>query len=121
VPREDIAGCDANAKKEELIAIMKKSRHNKIPIFENDISRIKGIVYTKEFMLNPKDEWTEYIKKPLYVHQNQTIDNLLVEFQDKRNFIAIIIDKTGAALGLVTLDDVLNEIGRQMRKEAKGK
>ncbi len=116
-PRVDIAGCDKKAPKEHLIKIMRESKFSKIPIYEDDLDHIVGVVYTKEFMLNPKDDWHEYIKKPLFIPEAEMIDDLLIKFQSERNYIAIIIDEFGGTSGLITLEDVLEEIVGEIHDE----
>ncbi len=116
-PRINIVGCDIKAKKEELIDIMKKSKFSKIPIYEDGLGHITGVVYTKEFMLNPKDDWSGYIKKPLFVSEAEMIDDLLIKFQSERNYIAIIVDEFGKTRGLLTLEDVLEEIVGEIHDE----
>lgn len=116
-PRVDVIGCNKSAEKDKLIGIMKKSKLSKIPIYENDIDHIVGVVYTKEFMLDPVDAWHKYIKKPLFVPEAEMIDDLLIKFQSQRNYIAIIIDEFGGTSGLITLEDVLEEIVGEIHDE----
>ena len=116
-PRVDIIGCDKKATKEQLIEIMKRTKFSKIPIYEDDIDHIVGVVYTKEFMLNPKDSWHEYTKKPLFIPEAEMIDDLLIKFQSGRNYIAIIIDEFGGTSGLITMEDVLEEIVGEIHDE----
>ena len=117
VPRVDITGCDKSATKEQLIEIMRKNKFSKIPIYDEDIDHIIGVVYTKEFMLNPKDDWSGYIKKPLFISEAEMIDDLLIKFQSKKNYIAVIIDEFGGTSGLITLEDVLEEIVGEIHDE----
>lgn len=116
-PRVDITGCDKKASGEELIRIMKKKKFSKIPIYEDDLDHIVGVVYTKEFMLEPKDDWHGYIKKPLFIPEAEMIDDLLIKFQSRRNYIAVIIDEFGGTSGLITLEDVLEEIVGEIHDE----
>jgi putative hemolysin len=116
-PRVDIIGCEKNASARELIAVMRSSKHTKIPIYEGTIDHIIGVVYTKKFMLQPKEDFSEYIKKPLYVPETEKIDNLLVKFQTEKVYIAVVIDEFGGTSGIITLEDVLEEIVGEIRDE----
>ncbi|NQT96059.1 MAG: HlyC/CorC family transporter, partial [Candidatus Omnitrophica bacterium] len=116
-PRVDIVGCKNTATAGELISIMKKSKHTKIPIYEKDMDHIIGVVYTKEFMLSQKDNFQDLIKKPLYVPETERIDDLLVKFQSEKVYIAVILDEFGGTSGMVTLEDVLEEIVGEIKDE----
>lgn len=117
IPRVDILGSKRNASRKELIEVMKHSKHTKIPIYEGTVDNIVGVIYTKEFMLNPVDDFSKYIKKPLYVPETERIDELLVKFQSGKVKIAVVIDEFGGTSGIVTLEDVLEEIVGEIRDE----
>lgn len=116
-PRVDIVGCEKKATQEELINIMRNSKHTKLPIYDGTIDNIVGVVYTKEFMLHPQDDFPQYIRKPLYVPETERIDELLVKFQSEKVYIAVVIDEFGGTSGIVTLEDVLEEIVGEIRDE----
>ncbi|MFC1806836.1 CNNM domain-containing protein [Candidatus Omnitrophota bacterium] len=116
-PRVDIIGCEKTASISELKEIMKESKHTKIPIFEETIDSIVGIVYTIEFMLKAKDDFTKFIKKPLYVPETERMDNLLLKFLSQKVYIAVVLDEFGGTSGLVTLEDVLEEIVGEITDE----
>lgn len=116
-PRVDIIGCSKNASSQELIEIMKASKHTKIPIYEKTIDQLIGVIYTKEFMLDPKDDFAAFIRKPLYVGEAETIDDLLVRFQSQKLYIAVVLDEFGGTSGIVTLEDILEEIVGEISDE----
>ncbi len=116
-PRVDIIGCEKNSSVEELISIMKQSKHTKIPIYEGTIDKIIGVIYTKEFMLKHKDEILSFIRKPLYVPETEKIDDLIVKFQSARTYIAVVLDEFGGTSGIVTLEDALEEIVGEIKDE----
>lgn len=116
-PRVDIVGCEKKATQEELINVMRNSKHTKLPIYDGTIDNIVGVVYTKEFMLHPRDDFSQYIRKPLYVPETERIDELLVKFQSEKVYIAVVIDEFGGTSGIVTLEDVLEEIVGEIRDE----
>jgi putative hemolysin len=116
-PRVDIIACDKDASPEELIQIMKDSKHTKIPIYENTIDKIIGIVYTKEFMLSRKGRIVDFIKKPLFVPETEKIDDMIVKFQSQKTYIAVVLDEFGGTSGIVTLEDALEEIVGEIKDE----
>lgn len=116
-PRVDITAGDRKASRAELIEVMKGSKHTKIPIYEATIDNIIGVIYTKEFMLNPQDDFSAYIKKPLYVSEAAKVGELLVRFQSEKVYIAVVIDEFGGTSGIVTLKDVLEEIVGEIQDE----
>jgi len=116
-PRVDIIGCEKNSSSEELISIMKQSKHTKIPIYESTIDKITGVIYTKEFMLKNRGEIHTFIRKPLYVPETEKIDDLIVKFQSARTYIAVVLDEFGGTSGIVTLEDALEEIVGEIKDE----
>jgi len=116
-PRIDIIGCKDTATGGELVSIMRKSKHTKVPIYEKDMDHIIGVVYTKEFMLSQKESFSELTKKPLFVPETERINDLLVKFQSEKVYIAVVLDEFGGTAGIVTLEDVLEEIVGEIKDE----
>ncbi len=123
-PRVDIIAAGKEISCSELIHIMEESKHNKIPIYEETIDSIKGVVYMKDAVLDPKPDWQRLTKPVLFVPETKKIDDLLIEFQSKKIYIAIVVDEYGGTSGLVTMEDILEEIVGEIRDEydkAEGK
>jgi len=116
-PRVDIIGCEKSASGSDLIQVMRTSKHTKIPIYDKTVDNIVGVVYTKDFMLHPTDGFSEFVAKPLYVPEKETIDDLLIKFQSQKIYIAVVLDEFGGTSGIVTLEDVLEEIVGEIRDE----
>jgi putative hemolysin len=116
-PRVDIVGCEKNATAGVLIEIMKASKHTKIPIYEGTIDKIIGVIYTKEFMLNQTGNLADFIRKPLYVPETEKIDDIIVQFQSQKTYIAVVLDEFGGTSGIVTLEDALEEIVGEIKDE----
>ena len=116
-PRVDITACEKNATAGQLVEIMKSSKHTKIPVYEGTIDKIIGVIYTKEFMLNQKDNISDFIKKPLYVPETEKIDDIIVKFQSQKTYIAVVLDEFGGTSGIVTLEDALEEIVGEIKDE----
>lgn len=108
---------------EEIISIISEEKFSRYPIIGKDINDIRGIVYAKEFfnLLSKTDKGKIDIRKamkpPLFTPETLKISNLLREMQKKRVHMAIVIDEYGAVTGLVTLEDLLEEIVGEIRDE----
>lgn len=118
--RLDIMGIPLQTPFQEVIAIAKKVGYSRIPVFEHNLDNIKGILNTKDFMPHSKDpdfDWHSLIRPTYFVHENKPIDDLLKEFQQKRTHIAIVVDEFGGTSGIVTLEDIIEEIIGEIRDE----
>lgn len=86
---------------------------SRIPVFKDNVDTIVGILYIKDLLphLNKKDfDWTKLIREPYFVPENKKLDDLLVEFKKKKNHLAIVVDEYGGTSGLITLEDIIEEI-----------
>jgi putative hemolysin len=113
-PKSDIIFLDVNASMEEASSVFYKSRYSRIPVYENNYDNIIGIVYQKDFFdilfQGKKKPLKELVRPVLLVPETQKINQLLSEFLKKRMHMAIIVDEYGNIEGLVTLEDVFEEI-----------
>jgi CBS domain containing-hemolysin-like protein len=116
-PRVDIIALSNNDTIDNAIDIIIKSGHSRIPIFENSIDNIVGILHAKDllkFNINPKlkkgTDLKSLMKRPLFVPETKKIDDLLNEFQLKKNHIAIVVDEYGGTAGIITLEDIIEEV-----------
>lgn len=117
VPRVDIVAYDINKDVDMLVTTMKESKHIKIPIYQNTVDKIIGYVDTKEFLLGPRNDIKSFLKQILFVPQTKRINELLMDFQTKRIYISVVIDEYGGTAGLVTLEDILEEIVGDIQDE----
>jgi CBS domain containing-hemolysin-like protein len=116
-PRVDIIALSLNDNIDKAIGVVTKSGHSRIPIYENSIDNIVGILYAKDllkFIINPKlktgTNLKSLMKRPLFVPETKKIDDLLNEFQLKKNHIAIVVDEYGGTAGIITLEDIIEEV-----------
>lgn len=113
-PRMDVVAIDQNFDFEQIMAVILESGYSRIPIFEGSFDNVIGILFIKDLLPNlNKDknfQWTELIRKPFFVPENKKIDDLLKEFQNKKVHMAVVVDEYGGSSGLVTLEDILEEI-----------
>ena len=98
----------------EVLELILESGYSRIPVFSETFDDIKGILFIKDLLpFLEEDEffnWKKLIRKPFFVPENKKIDDLLKEFQSKKVHMAIVVDEYGGASGIVTLEDVLEEI-----------
>ena len=112
-PRIDIFALSDQMSLEEIIPLILSKGFSRIPVYSKKKDNIKGILYTKDLLpyLNKSDyEWQKLLKTPLYVPENKKLDDLLKEFQQKKNHLAIVVDEYGGTSGLITLEDIIEEI-----------
>jgi putative hemolysin len=112
--RLDVVAFDSTINYETVLAQILESGYSRIPVFINSFDNVTGILYIKDLLphLTKSNDfnWKELIRKPFFVPENKKIDDLLKEFQIKKMHMAIVVDEYGGASGLVTLEDILEEI-----------
>ncbi len=117
-PRVDIAGVDTSEGLQKVKETIISSGHSKIPIYKTNIDNIIGIIYAKDIILNPtKQSISSLLRPPLFVTENTKIQNLLNRFKRRKIQIAIIVDEYGGTEGLITLEDILEELVGEIRDE----
>lgn len=120
--RVDVVAVDREISYKELLRIIKNSNYSRIPVYGEDLDHIIGLLYAKDLLayLNEKEgfDWQRLLRKEiLYVPEAKKIDDLLKEFQEKRMHIAIVVDEYGGTSGIVTMEDILEEIIGEIRDE----
>lgn len=112
--RVDTVAVDEELSYSELMKLILDSGYSRIPVFKSTFDNVTGILFVKDLLphLNtPNDfNWTSIIRAPFFVPENKKIDDLLKEFQEKRVHMAVVVDEYGGSSGVVTLEDVLEEI-----------
>lgn len=112
-PRIDITAVPADADKEEIARIFAETAYSRLPVYENSIDHITGIIYHKDFhntVYHTDKDISKIIKPALFVPENKKIGILLKELQAKKSHIAVIVDEYGGTIGIVTLEDILEEL-----------
>lgn len=119
--RMDITAIDMEMDFHELMDKINKSGYSRIPVYEETIDNIQGILYIKDLLpFIERDEdfkWNELIRKSFFVPENKKVDTLLKDFQLKRVHMAIVVDEYGGTSGLVTLEDLIEEIIGEINDE----
>lgn len=125
VPRQNIFSIDIEDPKNEILQKMMESGYSRIPVYENSIDNIIGIFYTKEFIreyIKHKDDYENYdireiLREPFFVVGSKKISDLLKIFQLKKQHLAIVIDEFGGTEGIITLEDILEELVGEIQDE----
>ena len=112
-PRIDIFALESSLKFEAIIPEIVAHGYSRIPVYENSIDSVSGILYAKDLLphLQKKEfNWNSLLRAPLFVPENKKLDDLMVEFQEKKIHLAIVVDEYGGTSGVVSLEDVIEEI-----------
>ncbi len=121
VPRIDIVAVNALADKEETISTVISAGHSRIPVYEETIDRIVGMLFTKDLLrkVASGEDFTiaQLARDAFFVPETKKIDELLSEFRGRRQHMAIVVDEYGGTAGIVTLEDVLEEIVGEIQDE----
>ena len=112
-PRIDVFALSKKENLKEIIPKVIENGFSRIPIFSDHLDKVEGILYVKDLLPHFNDfnfDWTKLLKEPFYVPENKKLDDLLTEFQQKKIHLAIVVDEYGGTSGLITLEDILEEI-----------
>ncbi len=116
-PRVDMITVSVNDSYENIIKTITESGHSRVPVYNENIDEIVGIVFAKDllkFIKNPveisKFELRSLLKKPLFIPETKLLSELLKEFQLKKIHIAIVVDEYGGTAGLISLEDIIEEV-----------
>lgn len=121
VPRIKISGINANTQLDEAVQIMMKEGYSRYPVYEKNLDEIRGIAHSKDiiqhFINKTNKSLVEIVHPPYFVTENKPIDHLLRDFQKKKVQMAIVISEYGGTIGLVTLEDILEELVGEIQDE----
>jgi len=112
-PRIDIFALSKDESYEDVVAKIVNEGFSRNPVYDENIDDIIGVLYAKDLLpyIDEKNfEWQQLIREPYYVPENKKLDDLLKEFQEKKNHLAVVVDEYGGTCGIVTLEDVIEEI-----------
>ena len=120
-PRMDVTAFEYNTSYHKLIADITNLGFSRFPVYKETLDQIAGVLYTKDLLqhLNEPDsyQWHANIRPPFFVPENKKIDDLLREFQFKKIHMAVVVDEYGGTSGIVTLEDVIEEIVGEINDE----
>jgi len=122
IPRTDVVCVAQETSVSELVQVIKNKGHTRIPVYRETIDQIQGIINAKDLLplapqQNENVDILELARPPIYVPESKKIDDLLRLFQQERQHMAIVVDEYGGTSGIVTLEDIIEEIVGEIRDE----
>ncbi len=120
VPRIDMTFADVNSSYDELIQIFKEDKYTRLPIYEDTTDNVVGILNMKDLLLcDDKEHFSvrDIMRKPYFTYEHKHISELMMELKKSSVSLAIVLDEYGATAGLITLEDLLEEIVGEIRDE----
>lgn len=119
--RVDVTAVDQNSSFRELLTEILNSGYSRIPVYEDSFDHVSGILYIKDLLphINKEDDfnWIELLRDAFFVPENKRINDLLQEFQEKKIHMAVVVDEYGGTSGIVTLEDIIEEIVGEISDE----
>ncbi len=112
-PRIDLFALEVNEPFAEIYPKIVEKGYSRIPVYKDNIDRIEGVLFVKDLIphINKKDfDWKKLIREPFFVPENKKLDDLLKDFQSMKSHLAIVVDEYGGTSGIVSLEDVIEEI-----------
>jgi len=112
-PRIDIFALNEEMKFPEILDEIQKNGYSRIPVFSESVDNVLGVLYIKDLLpyLDRKNfAWMSLVREPYFVPENKKLDDLLLEFQEKKIHLAVVVDEYGGTSGIVTLEDIIEEI-----------
>lgn len=120
--RTDVVAVSIDTDLETLTRVIIDSGFSRIPVYEETSDNLKGILYVKDLLphINQKKklDWTKLIREPFFVPESKKINDLLKEFQEKKIHLAIVVDEYGGTQGIVTMEDILEEVVGEITDES---
>ena len=112
-PRMDIFALNEEQPYSEIIPEIMENGYSRIPVYKDNIDSVTGILYVKDLLpyLDMDDfDWKTLLREPYFIPENKKLDDLLNDFKDKKNHLAIVVDEYGGTSGLISLEDIIEEI-----------
>jgi len=119
--RLDVSGIDINSNFVNAIKKVEELHYSRLPVYKNNLDEVVGMLHTKDLLphLNEADDydWHQLMRQPYFVHEQKLIEDLLQEFRARRNHFAVVVDEFGGTSGIVTLEDIMEEIIGDIKDE----
>ncbi len=112
-PRMDIFALSHDLDYSQIIPEVVKNGYSRIPVYKDSIDQVIGILYIKDLLPHIECkafDWTSLIREPFFVPENKKLDDLMVEFREKKVHLAVVVDEYGGTSGVISLEDVIEEI-----------
>ena len=124
VSRVDMIALGEEATLDEALALIRASGHSRFPLYRDHLDNVLGVVYAKDLLPHigdapdrPAPDWAAIARRPLYVPPAKPLDDMLADFQRTNTHLALVVDEYGGTAGLVTLEDLLEEVVGEIRDE----
>ncbi len=119
--RMDVHGVEYGTSFGELIEMVKELNYSRLPVYNDDLDEVLGMIHTKDLLPHLHEHndynWHTLMRPPFFVHEQKPIEDLLQEFQQKRIHFAVVVDEFGGTSGIVTLEDILEEVIGEIKDE----
>ena len=119
--RLDVSGIDFNSSFRDTIKKVEELHYSRLPVYRNNLDEVVGMLHTKDMLPHldePADyDWHTLMRQPYFVHEQKLIEDLLQEFRNRRMHFAVVVDEFGGTSGIVTLEDVMEEIIGDIKDE----
>ena len=121
-PRSAVVAVPDDIAEKDLLAVIEEEGYSRIPVYGDDLDDVRGILYVKDLLPYIAEattfEWQRLLRKPYFVPEHMMIDDLLKEFQKNKIHIAIVVNEYGATQGLISLEDILEEVVGEITDES---
>lgn len=119
--RLDVSGIEYNTNFRDLIKTVEELHYSRLPVYKNNLDEIAGVLHTKDLLAHIGEQetydWHPFIRTPFFVHETKQIEDLLQDFRSKRIHFAVVVDEFGGTSGIVTLEDIMEEIIGEIKDE----
>lgn len=113
-PRLDVIAVEESISFKELVPVIVESGYSRLPVYRENMDKVTGVLMVKDLLPHLEEaadfSWQQFVRPPFYVPGNKKIDDLLSDFRGERMHMAVVVDEYGGTLGIITLEDVLEEI-----------
>lgn len=120
-PRTEVAALDSELNFKEVMDFVKENGYSRYPVYQENLDTITGVLNVKDLLehLNQNETfgWQSLVRKPFFVPETKMIDDLLREIQENRNHLAIVVDEYGGTSGIITLEDIVEEVVGDIKDE----
>ena len=125
VSRVDVQSMSTDASLDDALDLIRETGHSRFPLYREHIDNVLGVVYAKDLLPTIEGDgatpdWAALARRPLFVPPGKTLDDMLADFQQSSTHMAIVVDEYGGTAGLVTLEDLLEEVVGEIRDELDG-
>lgn len=119
--RMDVSGLQLTATFAEVLEKVQELHYSRLPVYQNNLDNISGMLHTKDLIPHleeaPDFDWHPLMRTPYFIHEQKSIEDLLQEFRNKRIHFAVVVDEFGGTSGIVTLEDIMEEIIGDIKDE----